>query len=318
MRSGPFADVQWVWMNGELREFEKATVHVLSHGLHYGSGVFEGIRCYKTSRGAAVFRLDDHLRRLEASAKIYRMEIPYGLDELRDAVTETIAANGFEACYIRPLVFRGLGSPGVYPLETPVEVAIAVWPWGKYLGEEGQRNGVDVRVSSWRRPSSDSLPALAKATANYLVAQLIKMEAVLDGYVEGIALDQNGYVSEGAGENLFLVRNGVLITPPLAASILPGITRDTVIRFAQELGIPVREEVVPRGLLYTCDELFFTGTAAEVTPIRSVDRIPVGSGRPGRITLRLIEAFEGIVSGEREDRYGWLTPVAAEQMVREE
>jgi branched-chain amino acid aminotransferase len=305
-----FADVRWIWMNGELVEFEKATVHVLTHALHYGSGVFEGIRCYHTPQGAAIFRLPEHLRRLEYSAKVYRMQLPFSLAQIREAVRDTVRSNGFGSCYIRPLVFRGFGTLGVNPLRSPVEVVIAAWPWGKYLGEEALTQGVDACVSSWRRPSSSTLPAMAKATGNYLNSQLIKMEAITNGFVEGIALDAGGYVSEGSGENLFLVQDGVLLTPPVSASLLPGITRDAVITLARELGIEVREQVIPRGQLYTCDEMFFTGTAAEITPIRSVDRIAVGPGRPGEITLRVAAEFLGIVAGEVPDRHGWLFPVS--------
>jgi len=306
----PFANVRWIWKNGELVEFEKATVHVLTHALHYGSGVFEGIRCYRTPDGPAVFRLPEHLRRLALSAKIYRMELPFSIAQIRDAIVDTIRGNGFEACYIRPLVFRGFGSMGVNPLRSPVEVVIAAWPWGKYLGDEALAQGVDVCVSSWRRPSSSTLPSMAKATGNYLNSQLIKMEAVTTGFVEGIALDAGGYVSEGSGENLFLVQDGVLMTPPLSASLLPGITRDAIITLARDFGIKVREQVIPRGMLYTCDELFFTGTAAEITPVRSVDHIPVGAGRPGEITLRLAAEFMALVSGKLPDRHGWLYPVS--------
>ncbi len=309
----PFAHVHWVWKNGQLVEFEKATVHVLSHALHYGSGVFEGIRCYKTRSGPAIFRLMEHLERLEYSAKVYRMELPWSRQELADAITETIHANDLESCYIRPLVFRGFGTMGVNPLRSPVEAVIAVWPWGKYLGEEAA-NGVDVCVSSWRRATPDTLPAVAKATGNYLNAQLIKMEALTNGYVEGIALDARGYVSEGSGENVFIVKGGVLSTPPLAASLLPGITRDAVMTIARGLGIEMREEMIPRGMLYTCDELFMTGTAAEVTPVKSVDRYPVGKGRVGEITRRITAEFEGIVTGEIEDRHGWLFPVVRQEV----
>ncbi len=323
----PFADVRWIWKNGEMVEFEKATVHVLSHALHYGSGVFEGIRCYQTGSSeapgtsatpetqaipgvhSAVFRLPEHLRRLQLSAKVYRMDLPWPIAAIGEAILETIRANGFKACYIRPLVYRGLGTMGVNPLRSPVEVVIAAYPWGKYLGEEALTHGVDVCVSSWRRPSSSTLPTMAKATGNYLNSQLIKMEAVTNGFAEGIALDAGGYVSEGSGENLFLVQGGVLLTPPASASLLPGITRDAVITLARDLGIEVREQVIPRGFLYTCDELFMTGTAAEITPIRSVDRIPVGAGRPGEMTMRLEAEFHGIVTGAIEDRHGWLHPL---------
>ncbi|HVT57642.1 MAG TPA: branched-chain amino acid transaminase [Thermoanaerobaculia bacterium] len=305
----PFASVRWIWKNGELVEFEKATVHVLSHALHYGSGVFEGIRCYKTRQGPAILRLPEHLQRLALSAKVYRMELPFSLAEIGAAISETISANGFDSCYIRPLIFRGLGTMGVNPLRSPVEVVIATYPWGRYLGEDAQNAGVDACVSSWRRPSSSTLPSMAKATGNYLNSQLIKMEAVQNGYAEGIALDAGGYVSEGSGENIFLVAGGTLLTPPLSASLLPGITRDAVITLAREMGYSVLEQVVPRGLLYTCDELFFTGTAAEITPVRSVDRQPVGAGVPGEVTRRLLAEFNGLVSGEIRDRHGWLTPL---------
>jgi branched-chain amino acid aminotransferase len=305
----PFETVRWVWKNGELVEFEKATVHVLSHALHYGSGVFEGLRCYKTKSGSGVFRLPEHLDRLFASAKMYRMELPFSRAEITDAVMRTIEANRYAACYVRPLVYRGLGTLGVNPLRSPVDVVVAVWPWGKYLGDEAQAAGVDVCVSSWRKPAAGALPAMAKATGNYLSSQLIKMEAITNGFVEGIALDDQGYVSEGSGENLFLAQGGRLMTPPVAASLLPGITRDAVITLARDLGIEVVEQAIPRGLLYCCDEIFLTGTAAEITPVRSVDRIPVGAGRAGEITRALLAEFLGVTSGEIEDRHGWLTPV---------
>jgi branched-chain amino acid aminotransferase len=310
----PFASVRWVWKNGQLVEFEKATIHVLSHALHYGSGVFEGIRCYKTPSGPAIFRLEEHLDRLIYSAKVYRMELPWSKQELADAIADTIRANDLDSCYIRPLVYRGFGTMGVNPLRCPVEAVIAVWPWGKYLGEEAA-NGVDVCVSSWRRATPDTLPAVAKATGNYLNAQLIKMEAITNGFVEGIALDARGYVSEGSGENVFLVKDGTLYTPPMAASLLQGITRDTILSLARDFGIPVREEMIPRGMLYTCDELFMTGTAAEVTPVKSVDRYQVGKGRVGEITRRLMTEFEGIVTGEIADRHGWLFPVVRQEVV---
>jgi branched-chain amino acid aminotransferase len=309
--SNPFAGVRWIWKNGQLIEFEKATVHVLSHALHYGSGVFEGIRCYNTRQGSGVFRLPEHIRRLENSAKVYRMPLAFTTDELIEAVCETIRANELASCYIRPIVFRGFGDRiGVNPLNNPVDAFIACWPWGKYLGEESE-SGVDVCVSSWRRIAADSMPAVAKATGNYLNGQLIKIEAVTNGYAEGLALDARGFISEGSGENVFMVQDGVLLTPPIAASVLQGITRDTVIKIARDLGVPVREEQIPRGQLYTCDELFMTGTAAEITPIRSVDRTPVGHGCPGEITARIMAEFKGIISGEIADRYGWLYPVGS-------
>ena len=308
--SNLFAGVRWVWMNGELVEFEKATVHVLSHALHYGSGVFEGIRCYDTPDGPAVFRLREHIRRLINSCKIYRMPVRFSEAELADAVCETIRANELGACYIRPIIYRGFGTLGVDPLRSPVDIAIAAWSWGKYLGEQGENEGVDVCISSWPRVAPDALPAVAKATGNYLNAQLVKVEALTNGYAEGIALDAAGYVSEGSGENLFLVYGGALVTPPATASLLPGITRDTVLTLARDLGIPVRESMISRGELYLCDEMFMTGTAAEITPIRSVDRIPVGEGRPGEVTRRLLAEFKSVTGGRAADRSDWLAPIA--------
>lgn len=295
-----------IWFNGRLVPFEQATVHVLTHALHYGSSVFEGIRCYNTARGSAVFRLRDHMRRLVDSAKIYRMEIPYTLDELDAAVLDTVAASEMPACYIRPLVYRGFGRMGVNPLYNPVETMVAVWDWGTYLGAEALEQGVDVHVASWQRYGPNTFPALAKAGGNYLNASLVKMDAVLNGYVEGIMLNKEGYVAEGSGENLFLVRDGVLYTAPTHLSILPGITRDSIITLAREMGLRVEQTLLPREALYIADELFFTGTAAEITPIRSVDKHTVGTGARGPITARLQEAFDRVIrSGE--DPYGWLT-----------
>jgi len=298
-------------MNGRLVEFEKATVHVMAHALHYGSGLFEGIRCYKTQAGPAIFRLEEHLKRLENSCKVYRMQIPFSRAELTQACFEAIRANELDECYIRPIVYRGFGTVGINPLKSPVEVAIAVWPWGRYLGDDAIEKGVDACVSSWRRSGLGSSPALAKATANYLNSQLIKMEAIADGYAEGIALDSNGYVSEGSGENIFLVQDGVLYTPPVSSSILPGITRGSIQTLAEEMGIEIRRVAIPRGMLYTCDEAFFTGTAVEVTPIRSIDRVEVGDGQPGPITRRLTAEFLALTRGEKPDRHGWLTRVPA-------
>lgn len=302
----PIQKMDYIWFNGELVEWDKATVHVMSHVVHYGTSFFEGLRCYETPQGPAIFRLTPHMQRLIDSAKIYRTTIPYTLDQLVAAVKETVRANRLRSGYIRPVVFRGYGEIGVNPLNNPVEVAIATIEWGKYLGAEAMEQGVDVCVSSWNRFAPNTMPALAKAGGNYMNSQLIKMEALANGYAEGIALDPNGHVSEGSGENLFLVRNGVVYTPPLTSSILSGITRDTVMTLLRDMGIEVREQVLPREMLYIADELFFTGTAAEVTPIRSVDRIPVGAGRRGPITAAVQEAFFGIVQGERPDRYGWL------------
>jgi len=302
----PIAKMDYIWFNGELVEWDKATIHVLSHVVHYGTSFFEGIRCYETPRGTAIFRLTPHMRRLVDSAKIYRTEIPYSLDQMVAAVKETVRANKLRAGYIRPVVYRGYGEIGVNPHGNPVEVAIATIEWGKYLGADAMENGVDVCVSSWNRFSPNTLPAMSKAGGNYMNSQLIKMEALANGYSEGIALDTNGHVSEGSGENLFLVRDGVVYTPPASSSILSGITRDTVITLLGAMGVEVRQQVVPREMLYVADELFFTGTAAEVSPIRSVDRITVGKGRRGPITAEVQAAFFAIVHGERADAYGWL------------
>ncbi|GIV60562.1 branched-chain amino acid transaminase [Rhodocaloribacter litoris] len=304
-----------IWFNGKLVPYEEATVHVLSHALHYGSSVFEGIRCYKTEqKGSAVFRLREHLRRLIDSAKIYRMEIPYSLEELEAATMETIARSGLEACYIRPLVFRGMGSLGVNPLKNRVETVIAVWAWGAYLGAEALEQGVDVKVSSWNRMAPNTFPSLAKAGGNYLNAALAKMDAVLGGYTEGIMLSVDGFIAEGSGENLFLVRDGTLYTAPVGLAILPGITRDAVVTLARDLGYTVEEKLIPREALYIADELFFTGTAAEITPIRSVDHYTIGEGRRGPVTKALQEAFFDIVH-RGNDPYGWLTPVPVAENV---
>ena len=311
MQKGPFEGIRFVWMNGGLVGFDQASVHVMAHALHYGSGLFEGIRAYRTPAGAAVFRLPEHLKRLENSCKVYRMEIPFSREQLTQAVFETIRANDLDECYLRPIVFRGFGTVGLNPLKSPVEVVIAAFPWGRYLGDESIEKGVDACVSTWRRTGLGGSPALAKATANYLNSQLVKMEAVTNGYAEGIALDTHGYVSEGSGENIFLVQDGVLYTPPVSSAILPGITRNSVITLAEEAGIPVRRESIPRGMLYTCDEAFFSGTAVEIVPIRSVDRITVGEGRPGPVTRKLTREFLALTRGEVPDRFGWLSPVPA-------
>jgi branched-chain amino acid aminotransferase len=302
----PIAKMDYIWFNGELVEWDKATLHVLAHVVHYGSSFFEGLRCYETPKGTAIFRLTPHMRRLIDSARIYRTEIPYSLDALVAAVKATVRANKLRAGYIRPVVFRGYGEIGVNPSANPVEVAIATIEWGKYLGADAMEQGVDVCVSSWSRFAPNTLPAMAKAGGNYMNSQLIKMEALANGYAEGIALDSNGQVSEGSGENLFLVRDGVVYTPPASASILSGITRDSAIVLLGELGLEVRQQVIPREMLYVADELFFTGTAAEISPIRSVDRLTVGAGRRGPITAAVQAAFFGLVQGEREDSHGWL------------
>ncbi len=302
-----FAKAETIWMNGRLVTWEQATVHVLSHVIHYGSCIFEGMRCYKTQRGPAVFRLRDHVDRLFDGCKIYRMEIPFGREQIEAAILETVRANRLDACYIRPLAYRGYESLGVDPFPCPIDVAIAAYPWGSYLGRDAAEKGVDVMVSSWRRQAPDTLPAMAKASANYMNSQLIKMEALVNGYVEGIALDSTGFVSEGSGENLFLVKKGILYTPPLTASILPGITRQTIIQLAQDLKIPLIERSIPREALYTADEVFFVGTAAEVTPIRSIDRVAVGRGKRGEITSRVQTEFKSITTGQADDRHHWLT-----------
>jgi branched-chain amino acid aminotransferase len=299
-----------IWRNGELINWNDANVHVLTHALHYGSSVFEGIRCYETAKGPAVFRIKEHIRRMFDSAKIYRMDIPrFTRTELEDACSEIVRVNGLKSCYIRPVAFRGYGEMGVLPLKNPIEIYICCWEWGKYLGAEAIEQGVDVCVSSWTRIAPNTLPAMAKVAANYMNSQLIKMEAVLNGYAEGIALDAAGYASEGSGENIFLIRDGVIYTPTLGTSALPGITRDTVITLAREAGIEVKEQAIPREWLYIADELFFTGTAVEVTPIRSVDKIAIGSGSRGPITKKLQTAFIDILTGKAEDRFGWLTYV---------
>jgi branched-chain amino acid aminotransferase len=305
-----FKPTEKIWHNGRFIAWDDAKIHVLSHVTSYGSSVFEGIRCYHTPAGPAIFRVRDHIRRLLDSAKIYRIEVKFSVDELAEAMVELIRRNGLESCYIRPIVLRGYGDVGVLPVNVPTEVYMACWEWGKYLGEEALSKGVDVCVSSWTRIAPNTLPALAKAGANYMNSQLIRMEAHINGYAEGIALDESGYVSEGSGENIFVVRNGKILTPPLGASVLPGITRDSIMQLAQSLDIPVSETLVPREMLYIADEVFFSGTAAEITPIRSVDRISVGKGSRGPITERLQTAFFDVVKGTAPDPFGWLHPVA--------
>ena len=312
---GGIQKTEHIWVNGQLVPWDDCKVHVLTHGLHYGSGVFEGIRCYETKDGPAILRLRDHVQRLFDSARVYRMEIPSTVEELERACRDMVELNDLSSCYLRPLAFRGYGSLGVNPLKCPVEVIVAAFPWGKYLGEEALNDGVDVRVSSWNRMAPNTFPAVAKTTANYANSQLIKMEALADGYVEGIALDVRGYVSEGSGENIFIVKNDQLLTPSLSCSILPGLTRDCVMTLARERGIEVVEGEIPRSALYQADELFFTGTAAEITPIRSVDRISIGSGSRGPMTQVLQEDYFGIVDGSVEDRHGWLTPVGTREAV---
>ena len=298
-----------IWFNGELIDWNDAKIHVLSHVVHYGSSVFEGIRCYRTKEGPAVFRLDDHMSRLYDSAKIYRMNIPYEIDELRQAVLDTIRGNNLEACYVRPVVFRGYGAIGVLPFDAPIDTAIAVWEWGQYLGEEALEKGVSVCTSSWNRMAPNTIPFLAKAGGNYLNSQLVKMEANLDGYDEGIVLGTDGLVSEGSGENIFAIKNDSIYTPSSSFSILPGITRHSAITLARDMGFKVEQRAIPREFLYVADEIFFTGTAAEITPIRAVDKIPIGSGKRGPITRKLQEAFFAITNGDQDDHHGWLTHV---------
>jgi len=301
-----------IWRDGKFVNWEDATIHVMSHVVHYGSSVFEGIRCYETPAGPAIFRLGDHMRRFADSCRIYRMPLEHSRETLVKACIDTVSENGLPHCYLRPIALRTGEQMGVLPTSTPLEVFIIPWTWGPYLGQDALAEGVDVCVSSWRRPAPDTFPTMAKAGGNYLNSQLSKMEARLDHYSEGIMLDSFGLVSEGSGENLFVVRDGRLITAPLSAGILNGITRDSVSRIARDMDIEVVEQVMPREMLYVADELFFTGTAAEITPIRSVDRIPVGAGKPGPITLEIQQQYMGIAAGRLPDRYGWLTRVPSE------
>jgi branched-chain amino acid aminotransferase len=302
-----------IWMNGKLVEWKDATIHIASHVIHYGSSVFEGARCYATPKGSACFRLDAHMRRLQLSAKIYRMEYALDLAGWQDAVLDTIRANQMKSCYIRPILYRGYESLGVNPFTCPVDAAIMLWDWGAYLGKEALAEGCDVQIASWSRMAPNTLPAMAKSAANYANSALIKMEAITDGYSEGIALDVYGNVSEGSGQNIFVVRDGTLYTPSLGSSILGGITRDCILTLARDLGYPVAESIIPREALYTADEVFVVGTAAEVTPIRSIDRIQVGSGRRGPITEALQRAFFAVINGEVADTHGWLTYVYADE-----
>ena len=308
----PITTTKNIWHNGQLIPWEKANIHVMSHVVHYGSSVFEGIRCYTQPDGAAIFRLHEHMQRFLQSGKIYRMDLPYSVEQLETAVIDVVESNNATPCYIRPIAFRGYGEIGVNPLNSPIEVYVANFPWGNFLhGNEG----ANVCISSWNRLAPNTMPSLAKAGANYMNSQLIRMEAATNGYDEGIALDVNGYLSEGSGENLFVIRGGTLYTSPLANSVLNGITRDSIITLARQMGIPVVEQALPREMLYICDEAFFTGTAAEVTHLRSVDRILVGDGAMGPITTALHKAFFDIVNGLAEDRYNWLTPVTVREPV---
>ncbi len=305
-----------IWRNGVYVPWRDATIHVLSHVVNYGSSVFEGVRCYSTPAGPALFRVEDHVRRLLDSAKIYRMDVPYMAVELSEALADLVRVNKMDSCYLRPVILRGYGALGVNPAENPVDVYLACWKWGAYLGQDALAQGVDVCVSSWTRLAPNTLPALAKSGANYMNSQLIKMEAMSNGYDEAIALDSSGAVSEGSGENVFVVRDGKLFTPPLGASALEGITRASVIALARDLGMSVVEASIPREMLYIADEVFLTGTAAEITPVRSIDRIFIGSGRRGPVAEQLQHEFFALVSGAKPDRYGWLTPVTIAQHAR--
>ncbi len=290
-------------------DWKKANIHILSHVVHYASSVFEGVRCYNTKQGPAIFRLDAHIDRLFDSAKIYRMEIPYTKKQFKDAVIKVVQVNKLKACYIRPFVFRGYGPMGLYPLKNPLQCAIAAWAWGSYLGESALEKGISVRISSWQRQAPNTFPALAKAGGNYLNSQLIKMEAVQDGFDEGIALDHYGYVSEGSGENVFIVKNGVIFTPPTSSAILAGITRHSMFVLARDMGIEIRQQVLPREGLYIADEVFLTGTAAELTPVSRIDNIQIGDGKRGPVTEKIQKAFFDILKGNTPDRFDWLTPV---------
>ena len=303
----PLPECDKIWFNGELVDWHDAKIHVLSHVVHYGSSVFEGIRCYKTEKGSAVFRLDEHVSRLFDSAKIYRMEIPYTQEEVTQAILETIRVNKLEACYIRPVVFRGYETLGVDPMGCPVDAVIAVWEWGEYLGEAALKNGVSVCTSSWNRMAPNTLPFLAKAGGNYLNSQLVRIEANLNGYDEGIVLGTDGLVSEGSGENIFAIKNGSIVTPESHFGILPGITRHTAITLMRDLGMKVEQRGIPREFLYIADEVFFTGTAAEITPIRAIDKIQIGAGERGPITAQIQDAFFKVIRAEVEDKHGWLT-----------
>ncbi len=300
---------EWIWRNGEFVKWEEATVHVTTHALHYGSSVFEGIRAYATPNGPAVFRLQPHTRRLFNSAKIARIEMPHTEDEINAAIIETIQRNGHESCYVRPLVFRGAGKLGVEGRKNPTETIILTMEWGRYLGNEAIEQGVDVQVSSWRRIAPDTFASMAKIGGQYVNSQFVTMEAADNGFTEGIALDYSGYVSEGAGENIFVIVDGVVYTPGAWSSILLGITRDTALTLLRDMGHEIRFEPIARDMLYIADEIFFTGTAAEITPVRSVDRVQVGQGRPGPITQAVQAEFFALTSGQKPDRYGWLTPV---------
>ena len=307
----PVQKTEKIWHNGKWINWDDAKIHVLSHVVSYGSAVFDGLRCYETKQGPALFRLNEHMQRLINSAKIYRMELPYTAEQLSSVAIELVRINKLDACYVRPIALRGYGEVGVNPLQSAIEIYMACWRWGAYLGPEALAKGVDVCVSSWTRMAPNTLPAMAKAACNYMNSQLIHMEAEINGFAEGIALEPSGHVSEGSGMNIFLVLDGTMVTPPVAASILPGITRDSILKLAGDLSIPVKEANIPREMLYLADEVFFAGTAAEVTPVRSIDRITIGKGVAGPVTLRIQEEFFALTSGKKPDRHNWLTPANA-------
>lgn len=306
-----------IWHNGKLIPWNDAQIHIMSHVVNYGSSVFEGIRCYACPDGPAIFRLRDHMQRLVDSSKIYRLDLDYSLEQLCDAGCHLVAANGVWPCYLRPIVMRGYGEAGVNPFSSPVEVYMANYPWGKYLGKGNVTDGIDVCVSSWARIAPNTMPAMAKSGANYMNSQLIKMEAVINGYIEGIALDVNGYVSEASGANIFILRKGKLLTPPLGNSVLPGITRDAVLKLADDIGVSVSEQMIPREMLYLAEEVFFCGTATEITPIRSIDKIAINNGQTGPVTLALQHEFFGIVNGTMPDRHGWFTKVPVPESTKQ-
>lgn len=305
-------ETEWIWRDGEMIRWQDAQVHVLSHSMQFGSAIFEGIRCYDTPAGPAVFRLQDHLQRMMNSARIYRIDLKYSVDDLVAATCQVVERNNVDACYIRPMIVRGFGAAGMVPFESPIEMYIPCWPWGAYLGDHALEQGVDAGVSSWHRVAPNTIPAAAKVAGNYLGGQLVKMEALANGYDEAIALGPGGMISEGSGQNVFIVHNGEIYTPPIDGTLLTGITRSTILTLARDAGITVYEQPLAREMLYTADEVFLTGTASEVTPVRSVDRIKVGTGARGPITTRMQKEYLDIAKGVREDRHGWLTNVRAE------